>query len=629
MATKAGSIYAEIRARLDKYEKDLAKAHGITTKGADKIQKRINKISFAKASQSMAQFTRLFNTAAIALAGGGAIGSLLKISTDYEDSIFQMSQTFQGQTDAMIQKAKDMASQFKYFYDFNDISYAFTKTADSMQRYGITGEKYIQLVTRAADIGAAKNLQLKESIDRIESAMRGEAEASEYLGLTLNDTYMKNIAFDGALKNTWETMTDMEKTQARFNELMNQSAKYNGVAEQAANTLSGAMTSLGKAMKDRLQPYLESTNKAISSIIIKLRDLWTAEKVFTKQAGLKQQQEDLLKRQKSIQTAIQEIAKSNTPNKQTIIDRMFEKLGLVEAKLQIVSGELYALDKAAAKMTSEKRTVDIKTNFVGAPAGVNKDAIKKPDYPGAYAFELNRFRQSEILKRDIVQETYDAMDAFEMNRFRQSEVLQRDSIKNVASSYDELLQLSERTAWAMQENFSNGVYAAMKGELKSFKDYFSSIIDSMQRAWADIMGQMASEWIFGSGMKGGGALSTAWDFLSGYLGGGGSAGGATALSSARWSPRATGGPVSTAKKYLVGESGPELFIPNSDGRIDNLRGSSASNKSTKNIYNVYHITANDAASFLDMARRSGAIPLLAAENLSENGLLRSAILENV
>ena len=237
------------------------------------------------------------------------------------------------------------------------------------------------------------------------------------------------------------------------------------------------------------------------------------------------------------------------------------------------------------------------------------------------------FTDQQIEKSEQLKNSFDSLQSKKINE--DLEKAFEGVGESATEAFDSMIQLSERTAWAMQENFSNIFYDAMKGELNSFKDYFRSFVDSMQRAWADIMGQMATEWIFGSGMKGGGALKGAWDFLSGFLGSASGPTGPTSLSSARWSPRATGGPVSTAKKYLVGESGPELFIPNSDGRIDNLRGSSASNKSTKNIYNVYHITANDAASFLDMARRSGAIPLLAAENLSENGLLRSAILENV
>ena len=500
MATKAGSIYTEIRARLDKYERDLKKAQGITNRGADKIQRRINKISFRKAANSMANFTRLFNTATIALAGGGALGSLIKISSDYENSVFQMSHTFQGQTDAMIAKAKDMAAQFRYFYDFNDISYAFTKTADSMERYGITGQKYIDLVTRAADIGAAKNLELKESIDRIESAMRGEAEASEYLGLTLNDTYMKNIAFEGALKDTWETMTDMQKTQARFNELMNQSAKYQGAAQEAAGQLSGAMASLGKAIKERLAPYLESANEAMTGLITKLRDLWTAEKTYSKQAGLKTQQEALITRQQSIQAAIQEIAKSNTPNKQEILDRMFIKLGLVQNKLAIVSGELYALEKQAQQAFKA-------AGSSGASLGGGAENLVEPggfDYGGT-AIESTRFKRAEIIQRDAV----NMQRAYEMGQ-KLAENAPLDTWQTKAERVFTSVQDSAETAFETINRSVSTVSTSMGDALADFamqgKLNFNSLAQSIIADLIRIQAQAVSTNFFGAVVGGIGSL---------------------------------------------------------------------------------------------------------------------------
>jgi hypothetical protein len=38
--------------------------------------------------------------------------------------------------------------------------------------------------------------------------------------------------------------------------------------------------------------------------------------------------------------------------------------------------------------------------------------------------------------------------------------------------------------------------------------------------------------------------------------------------------RATGGPVSAGRGYLVGERGPELFVPGSNGRIERMSGGS-------------------------------------------------------
>ncbi len=68
-------------------------------------------------------------------------------------------------------------------------------------------------------------------------------------------------------------------------------------------------------------------------------------------------------------------------------------------------------------------------------------------------------------------------------------------------------------------------------------------------------------------------------FASGGTGAGGSGGISGLLSGLMaglvGSPgRATGGPVSAGRPYMVGERGPELFVPGSGGRVERLGGGS-------------------------------------------------------
>jgi hypothetical protein len=69
--------------------------------------------------------------------------------------------------------------------------------------------------------------------------------------------------------------------------------------------------------------------------------------------------------------------------------------------------------------------------------------------------------------------------------------------------------------------------------------------------------------LFGSNSSGGG------------LGGSLVSGLSSAISSLFGAPgRATGGPVSAGRAYLVGERGPELFVPSGNGRIEHTGGGS-------------------------------------------------------
>ena len=77
--------------------------------------------------------------------------------------------------------------------------------------------------------------------------------------------------------------------------------------------------------------------------------------------------------------------------------------------------------------------------------------------------------------------------------------------------------------------------------------------------------------------------------------------GTSILTAALGAPgRATGGPVTGGRPYLVGEQGPELFVPTSAGRIEPSMAANAAN----NIRMTINISDNGQGSAHDQLRRS-------------------------
>ncbi|MEP2987662.1 MAG: tail tape measure protein [Parasphingorhabdus sp.] len=98
------------------------------------------------------------------------------------------------------------------------------------------------------------------------------------------------------------------------------------------------------------------------------------------------------------------------------------------------------------------------------------------------------------------------------------------------------------------------------------------------------------------------AINSGFGSLFGGNGGGGLFGvGTSILTSLLGAPgRATGGPVSGGRAYMVGERGPELFVPASAGRVEqNVAGGAASN-----IRLTINISDNGQTSAPDQMRRS-------------------------
>lgn len=72
------------------------------------------------------------------------------------------------------------------------------------------------------------------------------------------------------------------------------------------------------------------------------------------------------------------------------------------------------------------------------------------------------------------------------------------------------------------------------------------------------------------------AISAGLNSLFGSGGGGGIFGSLLSGLGASFAPRAMGGPVTAGQPFLVGEAGPEIFIPGQQGRIHRPQNSAAS-----------------------------------------------------
>lgn len=159
----------------------------------------------------------------------GNIGSL----SDWEETVSRLS------------------SQLVIYSD-TALKNAVSRTVDMTKRLGLNREQMEMVIKRSADLGAGK-VELVDSIERVTAALRGEAEASEYLGLTLNENYVKSwYKASGAHKQAWKDLSDVEKAQVRYQVLLEQSAELQGKAADSAQTFGGAMMLVNKEMENAI-----------------------------------------------------------------------------------------------------------------------------------------------------------------------------------------------------------------------------------------------------------------------------------------------------------------------------------------------------------------------------------------
>lgn len=156
--------------------------------------------------------------------------------------------------------------------------------------------------------------------------------------------------------------------------------------------------------------------------------------------------------------------------------------------------------------------------------------------------------ERERIKKAIRETLYDGIEEIEIK-------VEKRLPKKAKEGFDEMSEYAKQAARNIQDAFADFLFDPFEDGLKGMLKGFLTII---RRMLAEIVSNQILSSIFGSGKAKGGGLG---GFLGGIFGGGVPGQTPPIL------PRAAGGPVSAYQPFLVGEMGPELFIPGSSGTI--------------------------------------------------------------
>jgi len=186
------------------------------------------------------------------------IGGMVGAARNAEQAQFNLASSVEaagrefsntGSLDHWKGKVGEMAGALKV-YSEADVANAISRTVDMTKRLGLSAEQMEVLIKRSADLGAGKT-DLEGAIERTTAALRGEAESAEFLGLTLNETYIAAWhATHEVHGKAWKDLTDLEKAQVRYQVLLEQSDGIQGKAAGSAATLGGALQEIKSQVSD-------------------------------------------------------------------------------------------------------------------------------------------------------------------------------------------------------------------------------------------------------------------------------------------------------------------------------------------------------------------------------------------
>jgi len=210
-----------------------------------------------------------------AYAGFEGIRKTTEIIKDSDQAIFNLSASVKAasrefnNTGDMESWGSSIArlSDELIIYSDTSLRNAVSRTVDMTKRLGLSEKQMIEVIKRSADLGAGK-VELEGAIERVTAALRGEAESAEYLGLTLNENYIKAwYEAAGATQGAWKDLSDIQKAQIRYAVLLEQSSEMQGRAARSAETFGGALALVRKEIENSI-----INNKDVTAAMSDLAD---------------------------------------------------------------------------------------------------------------------------------------------------------------------------------------------------------------------------------------------------------------------------------------------------------------------------------------------------------------------
>lgn len=145
-----------------------------------------------------------------------------------------------------------------------------------------------------------------------------------------------------------------------------------------------------------------------------------------------------------------------------------------------------------------------------------------------------------------------------------------EASKQAKKAADDLDEFAKNAAENIQRSLGDTLVDAMNGNWKGIGDGFKQMLDRMV---AEALAANITRALFGEAGNGGGLLGDLLPALGSFLGFGGA--------------RAGGGSVDAGRAYLVGEQGPELFVPRTAGRVYNAPQTAAAGASGMQVQQTF------------------------------------------
>ena len=162
----------------------------------------------------------------------------VKASSDLNESLNAVSVSYGAATQGIVSLGETAASRLGLSSNqFNAIATQFSGFAANIAGPGGDVVGFIdELTTRGADFASVMNLDVNDALALFQSGLAGETEPLRKYGITLDAATVESYAYANGIAAAGQPLTEVQKQQARYGALIEQTNKVQG---DFANTSDG------------------------------------------------------------------------------------------------------------------------------------------------------------------------------------------------------------------------------------------------------------------------------------------------------------------------------------------------------------------------------------------------------
>ena len=357
------------------------------------------------------------------------------------------------------------------------------------------------------------------------------------------------------------------------------------------------IAALEEKKKDAKGPVLKLIDKEISNLeVLKGQEIaafQTTQKRTSEYARQQQEVKNIVELMEQQAKAAQEIAEFQNQQNQAILSA-FE---LVKAQSEAfkLAGQREQLEKSIQNLRGSEQTTIKELFELENQRKIQLEAIQKIqnlpfDGVGGMKQKMQEINDLYDARKAKIEET--------AAKTKEEQASFAYGWEQAGEKYRNNIKTDAEYAAQQMGNFTKGIEDAFVKFVQTGKISIKDLANSMIADFARVQAQKMLSGLFGGGTSGGGGMGGIFGFLGGLF-------------------KANGGQVQGNSPYVVGERGPELFVPQNAGKIvpNNALGSGGSSNTVNNTAVTYSIQALDASSFKSMLARDPEF----IHNVSEQG----------